>query len=72
LKANAKKQDPDPFQNFMVEIVDLLIEQGCPLAIRNMEGVTPLDLIFNHVQNPVAVLQSKAVFPCSSVQDSDL
>ncbi len=46
-----------------VEIVDLLIEQGSPLAIRNMEGVTPLDLIFNHVQNPVAVLQSKAVFP---------
>jgi hypothetical protein len=48
-----------------VEIVDLLIEQGSPLAIRNRDGVTPLDLIFNHVQNPVAVLQSKAVFPAS-------
>ncbi len=40
---------------------------GLPLAIRNMEGVTPLDLIFNHVQNPVAVLQSKAVYQQCSV-----
>jgi hypothetical protein len=51
-----KEQDPDPYQNVTVEIVDLLIEQGSPLAIRNMEGITPLDLIFNHVQNAIAVL----------------
>ena len=42
-----------------VEIVNLLIEEGAPLALRNTAGETPLDLIFKHVQNPVAVLQSK-------------
>jgi hypothetical protein len=41
----------------------IIKKKSSPLAIRNMDIVTPLDLIFNHVQNPVAVLQSKAVFP---------
>jgi hypothetical protein len=42
-----------------VEIVNLLIEEGAPLALKNRAGETPLDLIFKYVQNPVAVLQSK-------------
>jgi hypothetical protein len=42
-----------------VEIVDLLIEEGAQLALRNKAGETPLDLIFKYVQNPVAMLQTK-------------
>jgi hypothetical protein len=57
-----KEQDPDLYQNVTVEVVDLLIEQGYPLSIRNRDGGSHLSTLSSTMFR-VAVLQSKALFP---------